>query len=284
MSGVPSYDAHQQAFHRAFQPELHRILDRLPLPKTARVLDVPCGSGFYTAQLARRIGEHQSLVAVDANDAYVEATRARVAETRASGEIAVQKGDAYRLDCPDGAFDVVWCAQSLISLDIPEALRELHRVTNDTGYAAILEEDAFHHLMLPWPPALEAALPAALYAASVEKFGSGSRLTPTRRLRPLLRRSGFEAIRMRTITIERVAPLDEATRLFLEEHVRYLREFAAPHLPPEMRQLFEECTDASLPRSLFQQADLELVCLLHVYLAGHRATAFREGTSRRVPV
>jgi hypothetical protein len=109
--------------------------------------------------------------------------------------------------------------------------------------------------MLPWPPALEAVLPQAIDRASAERYGSGTKLSPTRRLRAILRRNGFETVRTQTTTIERIAPFDDTTLAFLEEHLAYLREFAYPHLPPDAQHLFDESTNALLPRSLQQQTD-----------------------------
>ncbi|MEO2087937.1 MAG: ubiquinone/menaquinone biosynthesis methyltransferase UbiE, partial [Gemmataceae bacterium] len=58
-------EAYQSSFQTAFRPELDRILDSLPIPAAASVLDVPCGNGFYTRRLADRLGSDGRLVAVD---------------------------------------------------------------------------------------------------------------------------------------------------------------------------------------------------------------------------
>jgi ubiquinone/menaquinone biosynthesis C-methylase UbiE len=189
---TPDYDGYQSSFHEAFRPELYRVLDALPVWPGSRVLDVPCGNGFYTRRLAERLTAG-TLVAVDVDDVYLSRTRAAVAGTAAATE--VRKADAYRLPYPDAAFDLVWCAQSLISLDPEPAVREMRRVTAADGTAAILEVDEFHHVLLPWPVELEAALPQAVHAASVQKYGDGAKLAPARRLRRVLRQAGFRSVR-----------------------------------------------------------------------------------------
>lgn len=120
-----AYDACQDPFHEAFQAELYGILDDLPIPEVGRVLDVPCGNGFYTRRLAERLGSGCHLAAVDTNDDYLRFIRKVVKGMEATVEI--RKTNAYKLPYEDATFDFVWCAQSLISLDPDRAVREMFR-------------------------------------------------------------------------------------------------------------------------------------------------------------
>lgn len=266
MSTVPAYDSAQSAFHQAFRHDLYRLLDRLPLPAGGRVLDVPCGSGFYTRRLAERVAGDGRLIAVDASDSYLQQTGERLAEL-GSNSVEVRKADAYALPFAPGTFDLVWCAQSLISLDPAAAVRELSRVVKPDGVVAILEEDEFHYLLLPWPVDLEAALPAALLAASRAKYGSGTKLAPARRLRPLLTDAGFGVVRRFTATADRAAPFDRATVAFLEGHFDHLRELVRPWLPADLQAEFDAATDPDSEQSFLRHPDAEFTCLNAVFLA-----------------
>ncbi len=103
---APEYDSYQTAFHRAFRPELQRILDALPLPASGSVLDVPCGDGFYARRLAERMTGGR-LVATDASDDYLARARTTLARIGTAADVQVRKADAYHLPFPDGAFDLV---------------------------------------------------------------------------------------------------------------------------------------------------------------------------------
>lgn len=258
-------EAYQSSFHTAFRPELDRILNSLPIPAAATVLDVPCGNGFYSRRLAERLGVGGRLVAADVSDECLDRTRA---ELKGVGTpVEVIKADAYALPFPDDTFDVVWCAQSLISLDPGRAVREMYRVVKPAGLVAILEADEFHHVLLPWPAAVEAVMPAAIHAASVRKYGDGVKLSPTRRLRRVLRQCGFRSVRRDTYPAERAAPFDQPTTEFLAHHLRYLRSFAYPHLPASLRPAFDRTTDPDSPDSLFRLPDADLVLINVVYFA-----------------
>jgi ubiquinone/menaquinone biosynthesis C-methylase UbiE len=233
------------------------------------VLDVPCGSGFYTRRLAERIGAGGRLTAVDVSDEYLDRTRERLGGL---GDVSVElrKADAYALPFESGTFDLVWCAQSLISLDPTPAVREMFRVTSATGTVAILEGDEFHHVLLPWPVELEAALPAALLEASRAKYGDGGKLAPARRLRTILKQTGFSAVRRSTSSADRAAPFDQATTDFLREHFAHLRELVRPRLTSTLQRQFDSATDHGSQRSFFHRPDAEFTCINAVFIASAR--------------
>ena len=258
-------ESYQSSFHTAFRPELDRILNSLPIPPDATVLDVPCGNGFYTRRLADRLGADGRLVAVDVSDECLERTRTELEGVDAPAEII--EADAYALPFPDDTFDVVWCAQSLISLDPEKAVREMHRVVKPSGLVAILEVDEFHHVLLPWPAEVEAELPAAVHAACVRKYGDGVKLSPTRRLRRILKQCGFRSVRRDTFPAERASPFDPSTIEFLTHHLHYLRSLAYPHLPAALRPAFDRTADPDSPDSLFRMPDAEVVLINVVYFA-----------------
>jgi len=279
MASLPAYDDYQSSFHGAFRRELHRLLDALPVAADGRVIDVPCGNGFYSRRLAERLGAGARLHAVDASEEYLTLTRAALAEVPTRAEVEVRRADAYHLPYPDASFDLVWCAQSLISLDVMPAVREFRRLTKADGATAILEVDEFHHVLLPWPVELEAVLPQAVHAACLRRYGDGAKLSPARRLRPVLRRCGFSSVRRLTHTADRAAPFDRETGDFLARHCSFLREFVYPHLPDRHRPAFDRLTDADAADSLFRSPDAEFVCLSTVHLARPTAAAERDRRS-----
>ena len=101
----------------------------------ARVLDVGCGPGTITADIAERVAPGE-VVAVDlAGDVLAEA--AEHARARGAGNVRFEQHDVYRLPYDDGAFDVVHAHQTLQHLRDPvRALREMRRVCRPDGAVA----------------------------------------------------------------------------------------------------------------------------------------------------
>lgn len=105
-----------------------------------RLLDVGCGPGSVTIDLAARL-EPGEVVGVDTSAAVVEIAQKAAADAGADN-VTFQVADAYDLPFADDAFDVVHAHQVLQHLTDPiAALREMRRVTRPGGVVALRDAD-----------------------------------------------------------------------------------------------------------------------------------------------
>lgn len=112
------------------------------------LLDVGCGPGTITLDLAERVAPGQVL-GVDASAEVVDAAEAARAE-RGTANAAFSVADVYDLDLPDGAYDVAHAHQVLQHLTDPvAALRELRRVVKPGGLVACRDSD---YAAMVWAP------------------------------------------------------------------------------------------------------------------------------------
>ena len=266
--GLPDYDAHQEAFHRCFRDELHGAIDSLGLEPGLRVLDAPCGNGFYSRRLADRVSPGGGIVLVDGNTSYLDLARRSFADAPGSVAVEFVQADVYHLPFPDSSFNFVWCAQSLISLsDAVRALHELARVTTRSGCVAVLETDEFHHVLLPWPIELEISIQRGLARSAEKRYGSGSRLAPSRFLRRTLSLAGWTPERKVTFAADRHAPFYDRELAFLTRHLSHLAEMVRNDLPQSQRAEFDRLTDPDSEESFLHGSDLEFTCLNALHLA-----------------
>lgn len=265
---LPEYAAALTAFHAAFGRELRRVVRAVPLPAGCRVLDVPCGDGFYTAALARRMYPFGTVVAADLSDAYLTEARRTVARCADVSAVEFVPADVYRMPFAAATFDVVWCAQSFISLNDPvAALKEMRRVLKPGGTVAVLEDDEFHRVVLNWPVSLELDVQRAVAEASREQYGTRSALSPGRRVYQYLGDAGFRRRRQRTFAADRQAPFPPAVRDYLQLYFKETREYAARHLAADRRAAFDRETDPADPASFLNRPAAELTCLTTLFLA-----------------
>jgi len=116
-----------------------RTLTALDLGRGDSVLDVGCGTGFLTIELAAAVGPDGMVTAIDHSQDMVAATVERCATM---AQVRVEEGDVTRLDYADQSFDAVTCTQVLLYVeDIDRALGEMCRVLKPGGRIAILETD-----------------------------------------------------------------------------------------------------------------------------------------------
>lgn len=104
------------------------------------VLDVGCGPGNITADLARRMSAG-SIIGIDQSGDVI--ARASLDFPIASHpNLSFRVGDVYHLDFPDASFDVVYVHQVLQHLGDPmAALREMSRVLKPSGILAARDAD-----------------------------------------------------------------------------------------------------------------------------------------------
>jgi SAM-dependent methyltransferase len=99
------------------------------------VLDVGCGPGTISVDLAQRVAP-APMVALDQSDDVIAAAAALAADSGATN-LTVEVGDVYALRFDAGAFDVVHAHQVLQHVSDPvSALREMRRVTRPDGVVA----------------------------------------------------------------------------------------------------------------------------------------------------
>ena len=92
-----------------------------PLPDAARILDIGCGPGLQTLELAERVPEAR-ILAVDNHPPYLAELARRAAKRGLSDRIETRRGDMAALDIPAGRFDLIWCEGAAYILGFPEAL------------------------------------------------------------------------------------------------------------------------------------------------------------------
>jgi ubiquinone/menaquinone biosynthesis C-methylase UbiE len=273
---LPAYAPMLDAYQRAFEPELKRIVGELPLAPGHRVLDVACGAGAYTRWLAARLGRNGVAVGVDLSPAYLAQAREQTPPAEeGEGTVELVEGSAEELPFDDDTFDLSFCAQSLYSLPDPAAaLGEMVRVTREGGAIVVLENDMVHQFMLPWPVDLELAVRQAQIAQLREQEKDhAERFFVGRQLGALFEEAGITSYEIRSAALHRTGLLREAEESYLAEYLTDLAERVRPYLSERDRARFDALTDGSKPTYLLRQRGFNMTVLNQIAI----------GTCRRAP-
>lgn len=102
------------------------------------VLEVGCGTGFFTLPAARLLGDRGRLVALDALSGYVERTSEKVRDAGLRN-VRVVKRDALQTGLDPESFDAVllFGVVPFPSLPLNRLLPEMHRVLKPGGILAV---------------------------------------------------------------------------------------------------------------------------------------------------
>lgn len=103
------------------------------------VLEVGCGSGFFTESASAQAGEHGRLHAIDLHPPAVEATAQKV-QVRKLGNVYVTCADAQATYFTDGFFDVILLYGVIPApgmIDLRRLIPEMHRILKPGGMLAV---------------------------------------------------------------------------------------------------------------------------------------------------
>lgn len=226
---------------RVMHPTSSSLFDRLGLREGQSCLDVGCGGGDATLELARRVGPRGRVVGVDIDATKLELARAEAAE-RGVRNVRFEQMDIR--ESPAGErFDVVYARFLLTHLSNPAAAVNAFRDhLHGGGKVAVEDIDFSGYFTYPESGAFRRY--HDLYCATVVKRGGDPNIGP--RLPGLLAQSGFqdigvcvvqpvamqgEAKLINAITMENIADAVLAERFATREEidgiVREMYEFAA---------------------------------------------------------
>ncbi len=103
-----------------------------------RVLEVGCGSGYFTPIISQLVGKDGSVDAIDMHPAALEVTQKKIEELRLSNA-RVTGADAHATAFPDESFDAVILFGVVPApvISEPRLASELHRVLKPGGTLAV---------------------------------------------------------------------------------------------------------------------------------------------------
>ena len=169
-----------------------RTLNALRLRPGEKAADMGCGPGFLVEEIARAVGPKGHAVGIDNSPQMLSMTRSR---NEVLPQASVVEATLQQLPFDDDTFDALACIQLLLFIaDIPQGLREMHRILKPDGRIAIIETD-WRGVVLN---AMDDSLTKRMFAAWDDAAASPN--LPVR-LKPELEASGFKDIGVEGIPI-----------------------------------------------------------------------------------
>jgi len=126
-----------------------KYFDELSLPKESRILEVGCGAGLTTVDLAQR---GYTIEAIDRVKIMIDLTCHNALKYGVENRVKANVGDIYHLAFPDNTFGcVISLGVTPWLTDLNAALREIYRVLVPGGYTIINGDNRFrlNHLLDP---------------------------------------------------------------------------------------------------------------------------------------
>ena len=120
------------------QKAIRLMLSAMPKGSTpAKILDLGCGNGAQTVQLAKHAPG--AILAVDMHPPFLDELQLRAAAEGVGEKIQVQCGDMSDLKLQDASFDWIWSEGALYSMGFQNGLKAYHSRLVSQGLFAVSE-------------------------------------------------------------------------------------------------------------------------------------------------
>jgi SAM-dependent methyltransferase len=112
-----------------------RMLPRLDKP---RILDIGCGSGVPTIELARLSGGE--VIGIDTDQTALDRFSSRIIEADLADRVKAIPCSLWRMDWADEQFDIIWAEGSISGIGFERGLRKWKRFLKPGGFMVIHDE------------------------------------------------------------------------------------------------------------------------------------------------
>lgn len=203
-------------FNSFAAPELRQAVAGLSLEPGMRILDAGCGTGEALEWLAAAVGARGLVVGLDLATAHIAAARAT-----SPPQTAVLQANLLRPPLASGSFDLVWAVNTINHLRDPRAgVKLLASLLRPGGRIALGQSSLLPDMYFAWDSRLERLTNEAVRQYYRDRYGVEERdLTGVRAIVGLLRGAGLRDVEVRSVLIERLAPLGAADEAYLLEAI-----------------------------------------------------------------
>jgi len=110
----------------------------LPQMDRPRILDIGCGSGVSTLELARL--SRGKVIGIDIDQLALDKFTRRIKKAGLTDQIQAINCSMFDMDFPDESFDIVWAEGSIYAIGFEKGLREWKRLLKPGGSMVIHDE------------------------------------------------------------------------------------------------------------------------------------------------
>jgi len=125
-------------FREVFSKYTIEAFRKLPILKKPRILDIGCGSGVPTMELARLTDG--KIIGIDIDQENLDRLSRKIEQEGLTDRVKAIKCSLINIKFPDNSFDIIWAEGSITSLGVEKSLRGWNRILKPKGFMVIHDE------------------------------------------------------------------------------------------------------------------------------------------------
>ena len=128
-------EINEDHFRESFLKYTRKAFQMLPKLDKPRILDIGCGSGVPTIELARL--SRGKVIGIDVDQAALEELNRKIEEEGFSKRMKTIKASLMELDFPNESFDIIWAEGVLNLIGYRKSFKECNRLLKNNGFLVI---------------------------------------------------------------------------------------------------------------------------------------------------
>jgi len=128
--GLPRQNPGRDRYTR----QAYRMLPKLDKP---HILDIGCGNGAPTLELARL--SRGEIIGIDIHQPFLDELIHKVKKAGLDDRVSVLNRSMFDMDFPDEYFDIVWAEGSIYIIGFEKGLKEWRRLLKEEGFLVVHE-------------------------------------------------------------------------------------------------------------------------------------------------
>ncbi|MGY5876840.1 MAG: class I SAM-dependent methyltransferase [Candidatus Thorarchaeota archaeon] len=126
-------------FRMSFARFIRSAFQILPLLEQPTILDIGCGSGVPTIELANLSGG--MITAIDTNQNLLDKLQKRCIQLGLTDRIEIRNLSMKNMDFEEGVFDLIWAEGSIFVVGFANGLREWRPLLKKNGFLVVHDRD-----------------------------------------------------------------------------------------------------------------------------------------------
>ncbi|MFX0183280.1 MAG: class I SAM-dependent methyltransferase [Candidatus Hodarchaeota archaeon] len=124
-------------FRKVFNKYTRKAFQLLPELEKPDILDIGCGSGVPTIELARL--SNGEIIGIDIDKTQLEKLERKIKQEGLSDRMRTQKCSLFEIDFPNESFDIIW-AEGLAFISFEKRLKEWKRLLRTNGFLVVHDD------------------------------------------------------------------------------------------------------------------------------------------------
>ncbi len=138
MSSDVLFEINLDYFRKNFLKYTRKAFQILPKLDKPRILDIGCGSGVQTIELAKL--SNGEIIGIDINQSLLDRLNKKIEEAGFSNRIKALNCSLFDIKFPDESFDIVWAEGSIFIIGFTKGLIEWKRLLKPKGFLVIHDD------------------------------------------------------------------------------------------------------------------------------------------------